>query len=154
MEAWQKGESGNPFGNRSRYMPKVNAFRTICQEYSKETFELLWELVQNRLTHELVRFQAMKFILEHAYGKAPQCMEVKSEESIAPNMMSSEQLRLAAANKTKELVFSLIESGKIEEYIRAYKEDPDINSNEEASSINDKDVIEGSFQKCLEKIPV
>jgi hypothetical protein len=59
-------------------------------------------------------------------------------------MMTSEQLNLAAAKKTKELVFSLIETGReeeideIEEYIRAKRK---------CSVINDKDVIEGSANK-------
>lgn len=154
MEAWQKGESGNPFTIKPRREKlKIGDLRIICQEYGPQLVEHLVEMIENKGTHETVRFQAVKFMWEQGYGKARQSIEFKVGESIPPNMMTTEQLKLAAAGKTKELVFSLIESGKMEEYIRAYKEGSDINSNKEATSINDKEVIEGSCQR-LEKTPV
>lgn len=151
MEAWQKGESGNPFlPKQKKEKLRIGDLRTICQEYGPRLVEHLVEMIENKGTHEAVRFQAVKFMWEQGYGKARQSIEFKVSEPIAPSMMTSEQLKLAAANKTQELVFSLIESGKMEEYIRAYKEVSDINLNKEPNVINDKDVIEGSCQKCIE----
>lgn len=112
--AWQKGESGNPFGRR----PSVNAFRAICQTYSKEAFERLWRMTDDVCIHEAVRFQALKLIVEQAWGRAPQSMEVKVQERVLPSMMTTEQLKLAIAGQTKELVCSLIESGKLDEYTK------------------------------------
>lgn len=135
---WQKGQSGNPFGMR----PKMNAFRAICQTYSKEAFELLKELVENRATHEAVRLQGLKFILEHAWGKAPQSVEIKVTENVVPDMMTTEQLTLAAAGQTQELVCSLIASGKLDEYTREYV---GIKSREE------KDVMEECKEEHVNK---
>jgi len=144
MDAWQKGESGNPFGDKLRYSPKIRDLRTIYQQNVEEVYNILLGIVRDTEVHAHVRGQIGKFILEQATGKARQSIEFKVEETIAPNMMTSEQLNLAAAKKTKELVFSLIETGReeeideIEEYIRAKRK---------CSVINDKDVIEGSANK-------
>jgi hypothetical protein len=146
MDAWQKGESGNPFGDKLRYAPKIRDLRTIYQQNVEEVYNILLGIVRDTEVQPHVRGVIGKFILEQATGKARQSIEFKVEESIAPNMMTSEQLNLAAAKKTKELVFSLIESGnqeeidEIEEYIRAKRK---------CSVINDTDVIEGSV-KLLE----
>lgn len=113
---WQRGETGNPFGRR----PKVNLFRTICQEYSREAFEHLKEMIENPLTHSAVKFQALKFVLESAWGRARQSIEIKMDEVISPAMMTTEQLKLAAAGQTEELVCNLMATGKLEEYTRRY----------------------------------
>lgn len=111
---WQKGESGNPFGRR----PAVNPFRAICQTYSQEAFNKLWKMVDDVMIHEAVRFQALRLIVEQAWGRAPQSMEVKVQERVLPSMLTTEQLKLAIAGQTKELVCSLMETGKLEEYTK------------------------------------
>lgn len=118
MDAWEKGEFGKPFGSR----PKINALRTLCAGYLPQAWELLLDLVNNKMTNETVKLQGLKFIFEQACGKAPQTVEVKVMDGISPNMMSMEQLRLVAAGKAKELVFSLIQSGQIDEYIKEHKD--------------------------------
>lgn len=117
--AWIRGETGNPFNKRG--LLKVNAFQHLCQEYAPQAFKMLREIVEDVLQDGSVRVQGLKFMVEHAYGKARQSIDVKHEESIVPEMMTSEQLRLAAAGQTEELVCSLIESGKLNEYTRGYE---------------------------------
>lgn len=112
--SWKKGESGNIFGRR----PNVNVFRTLCQSYGEEAFRRLLEFIDNETFHEAVRFSALKLLIEQGYGKAPQSLEVKVNERILPSMMTTEQLKLAVAGHTKELVQSFIESGKLDEYVR------------------------------------
>ena len=63
-----------------------------------------------------MRVQGLKFMVEHAHGKARQAIDVKHEEVVLPDMMTQEQLILAAAGQTEELVCSLIASGKLEDY--------------------------------------
>lgn len=111
----QSTNIGNPFAKS-----KINAFKALCQGYAPEAFELIKELIDNRSTHEAVRFQALKFVVEQAYGKASQSVHVRSDGDISAPMMSTEQLRLAAAGQTQELVCNLIETGKLDEYTRAY----------------------------------
>ena len=117
--AWIRGETGNPFNKRG--LLKVNAFQHLCQEYAPQAFKMLREIVEDVLQDGNVRVQGLKFMVEHAYGKARQSIDVKHEESIVPEMMTSEQLRLAAAGQTEELVCSLIESGKLDDYTRGYE---------------------------------
>lgn len=117
--AWIRGETGNPFSKRG--LLKVNAFQHLCQEYAPQAFKMLREIVEDVLQDGSVRVQGLKFIVEHAYGKARQSIDVKHEESIVPEMMTSEQLQLAAAGQTEELVCSLIESGKLDDYTRGYE---------------------------------
>jgi len=139
MDAWQKGESGNPLEQGKRQ--KIKTLDIILQDRCPRAFEILWKMIEDEDVHAHIRMQGVKFWIEQTRGKARQSMEFKVEESIAPNMMTTEQLNFAASKKTKELVFSLIESGQkeeideIEEYIRAKRN---------GSVINDKDVIEGS----------
>lgn len=117
--AWIRGETGNPFNKRG--LLNVNAFQHLCQEYAPQAFKMLRDIVEDVLQDGSVRVQGLKFMVEHAYGKARQSIDVKHEESIVPEMMTSEQLRLAAAGQTEELVCSLIESGKLNEYTRRYE---------------------------------
>lgn len=112
----QSTNIGNPF-SKSR----VNAFKALCQGYAPEAFALIKEMIENRSTHEAVRFQALKFVVEQAYGKAAQSVHIRSDGDISAPMMSTEQLRLAAAGQTQELVCNLIETGKLDEYTRAYQ---------------------------------
>jgi hypothetical protein len=148
MDAWQKGESGNPIEQRKR-APKHKVLDIILQDYCPRALELVMEIVEDKGVDAHVRLQGLKFWIDHAKGKARQSMEFKVEESIAPQMMTMEQLNFAASKKTKELVFSLIESGQkeeideIEEYIRAKRN---------GSAINDKDVIEGSSSKVIDVV--
>lgn len=118
MDAWKNGEFGNPLAGRSR----VNALRTIAQAYLKHSIEDLWEIAQDRATPASTRAKIYIFILEQGFGRAPQSMEVNVTDGLQPSMISTEQLKLMAAGKIKELVFSLIQSGKIEDYIKAHKE--------------------------------
>ncbi len=118
MDEWQKGEFGKPIN----FAPKVNAFRAICQMYAPEAGRLLWEMATDKLNHEGVRFQALKLISEQAYGKAPQSVDVKVMDNISPSMMTTEQLKLIAAGKIKELIFGIIQSGQIEDYLREHRE--------------------------------
>lgn len=118
---WERGKSGNPSGRK----PLITAFRTLCQNYSYQAFDMLKELVENRGTHEAVRFQGLKFILESGWGRPAQAIEVRMEEGKPPDMMTTEQLKMAAAGQTEELVYSLIQSGKIDEYKQRLAELPD-----------------------------
>jgi hypothetical protein len=117
--AWIRGETGSPF-NRQGIL-KANAFQKLCQEYAPTAFSLIREIVENPLQEGSVRIQGLKFMVEHAYGKARQSIDLKAEEPIDPGMMSQSQLMLAAAGQTEELVCSLIESGKLDEYRRRYE---------------------------------
>ena len=117
--AWIRGETGNPFNSQGRL--KANTFSLLCQEYAPKAFSLLKDIVEDVLQEGGVRVSALKFMVEHAYGKARQSIDVKQVESLMPEMMTSEQLRLAAAGQTEELVCSLIESGKLDDYTRGYE---------------------------------
>jgi len=136
--AWAKGQSGNAYGRR----PSVNAFRTLCKDYSYKAFEMLKEIVEDRALHEAVRFQGLKFILESAYGKASQSIEVSLAEGIESDKMTHEQLALAASGQTEELVYNLIKSGKYEEYKRKYDQ-----ANGEPALIEGSRVLEGKEER-------
>ena len=119
MDAWQKGEFGKPsFGSQ----PKMNPARAVCYAHLPKIWDLLWGIVNDENHEVSVRGNLLRFMMEQACGKAPKSMEVKTMDRINPNMMSTEQLTLMAAGKVKELVFSVIQSGQIDEYLSEYKE--------------------------------
>lgn len=111
---WKKGESGNPYGRR----PGVNVFKKLCQSYSQDIFRILWEMFENPNSHPAVRFQIGKFMQEQGYGRAQEALKDITVIEESPEMMTTEQLKLAAAGQTQELVCNLIESGKIDGYTR------------------------------------
>lgn len=117
--AWIRGETGNPFSRQG--VVKVNPFQRLCQEFAPQAFKLLREIAEDVSQEGSVRSQNLRYLVDHAYGKARQSVDLKYEESIVPEMMTSEQLRLAAAEQTEELVCSLIESGQLNEYTRRYE---------------------------------
>jgi len=117
--AWIRGETGNPFIRRN--LLNVNAFQNLCRDYAPKAFSLLREIVEDPLQEGSVRMQGLKFMVEHAYGKARQSIDFKVEEQVDPGMMSQAQLMLAADGQTEELVCSLMESGKLNEYTRRYE---------------------------------
>jgi hypothetical protein len=119
MDAWKKGEFGNPVGNGSRL--KLNALRLFCQDFTPQAAKVIQEIILNS-DNDSARFQAAKFVLEQAYGKAPHSMEIKITDGLSPSMMSAEQIKMFAAGKVRELVFSIIQSGQIEKYIEDYRE--------------------------------
>lgn len=115
MEAWQQGEFGNPIGAQI----KVNALRKVCQSFSKQSMDVLMEIMLNPMSEEKNRIAVAKFILEQGYGKAPQSMEFKITEGLSPNMMSSDQLRMFASGKIQELIINLHQTGKLDEYLKS-----------------------------------
>jgi hypothetical protein len=106
----------NPFAGA-----RIDTFKALCQAYAPEALALIKDMIEDRSTREAIRFQALKFVVEQAYGKASQSLVIREEQEVSAAMMSTAQLRLAAAGQTQELVCSLIESGKLDEYTRAYK---------------------------------
>lgn len=111
---WVKGQSGNPKG----MIPTVTAFRTLCQEYSYKAIEMLKEIVENRATHEAVRFQGLKFILEAAHGKAQQSIKFEMDYSNqTPESMTTEQLKMLAQGQTESFLADLYRTGKLKEYM-------------------------------------
>jgi len=118
MDAWLKGEFGKPFGSQ----PKLNPARTVCFAHLPQIWNLLWKIVNDEQQDAIGRGKLLWCMIEQACGKAPKSMEVKDTDGINPNMMSNEQLRLMAAGKMKELIFSVIQSGQIEDYIREHRE--------------------------------
>jgi hypothetical protein len=117
MENWQKGEFGNPINGRK----KLNWLRAKCLELTPEALKLMWNIGNDDGHPVSARIKALSYILDQGSGKAPQSMEVSLTEELAPNMMSTEQLKLIAAGKFKELIFGLIQSGEIEEYLKAHR---------------------------------
>lgn len=115
MEAWQQGEFGNPIGTQI----KVNSLRKVCQSFSKQSMDVLMEIMLNPMSEEKSRIAVAKFILEQGYGKAPQSMEFKVTEGLSPNMMSTEQLRMFASGKVQELILNLHQTGKLDEYLKS-----------------------------------
>jgi len=119
MEAWKKGEFGSPFANGAP--PKINALRLFCQSVAPKVVEEFTRIALYS-ENEALRIQAGKYLLDQSYGKAPQSMEIKVTEGLSPSMMSSEQIKMFAAGKVRELIFSMIQSGQIEQYTQAYQE--------------------------------
>lgn len=115
MEAWQQGDFGNPIG----VQPKINALRKVCQSFSKQSMDVLMDIMLNPMSEEKNRIAVAKFILEQGYGKAPQSMEFKVTEGLAPNMMSPDQLRMYASGKIQELIVNLHQTGKLNEYLKS-----------------------------------
>jgi hypothetical protein len=120
MDEWLKGEFGKPFGSQ----PKLNPVRAICYAHLPKIWNLMWRIVDDESNPESLstRGTLLKFMMEQAGGRAPKSMEVKATDGLNPNMMSTEQIKLMAAGKIKELVFSVIQSGQIDEYIREHRE--------------------------------
>ena len=116
--AWKRVETGNPFRLGSSV---GDEFMRLCRQYAPQMFHHVKEIVENKDEFGATRLNAMKFIRETGYGKPRQAIELNVEQDIPPEMMTSEQLRLAAAAQTKELVLSLIESGQLDEYTRGYE---------------------------------
>lgn len=115
MEAWQKGEFGNPIG----VQPKVNALRKACQNFSKQAWDILVELASDPGGDEKNRRVIATWMLEQAWGRVPQSMEIQSNEGLSPNMMSAEQLRMFASGKIQELIINLHQTGKLDEYLKS-----------------------------------
>ncbi len=70
LRPWQPGQSGNPGGR-----PKVNPeLRRAAQEHSVEALDVLVEVMRTGRPGE--RLQAAREILDRAYGKPSQAVEV------------------------------------------------------------------------------
>lgn len=147
MASWVKGESGNPYGRR----PPVNVFKELCQAYSTDVFRILWGIFENPNSHPAVRFQIGKFLQEQGYGRAPLALEVKAVQDITPSMMTTEQLKLAAAGQTQELVCNLIASGKLDEYAKMVNA-PDSHVELLENLSCEKDVIDSQEEKPVGKV--
>ena len=115
---WKRVETGNPFKHGSVV---GDEFMRLCRQYAPQMFNHVREIVENKDEYGATRLNAMKFIRETGYGKPRQAVELNLEPDIPPEMMTSEQLRLAAAAQTRELVLNLIESGQLDEYTRGYE---------------------------------
>lgn len=114
--AWIRGETGSPFARRSS---STNAYQTLVRELGLKAIALIWNIGQD--PNDRDRLQALKFIVEQGQGKARQAVDLRIEEQIDPGMMTQAQLMLAADGQTEELVCSLMESGKLNEYTRRYE---------------------------------
>jgi len=118
---WKSAATGNPINKRAVATVKVNRYRNLCQEFTEEAFAIMRTIIRDEGIDPAVRLNGCYRLMESGWGKAPQSVEIKSNDSMLPEMMSQEQLMLAAAGQTQELVCSLIESGKIADYAPGYE---------------------------------
>jgi hypothetical protein len=116
--AWKRVEIGNPFRRGSSV---GDEFMKLCHEHGPQMFKYVWEIITNKDEFGSVRLNAIKFLRETSHGKPRQAIELTVDQEIPPEDMTTEQLRLAAAAQTKDLVYSLLDSGKLDEYIRGYE---------------------------------
>ena len=73
--AWRPGESGNPGGR-----PKVAAeIRDLAREYGAKAIERLVALMHSK--NESVAVRAVEAILDRAYGRSMQAMELTEKTS-------------------------------------------------------------------------
>jgi hypothetical protein len=116
---WKSAGSGNPLNKR--LAAKVNMYRNLCQQFTEEAVAIMQSIVRNELVDPAIRLNGCHRLMESGWGKAPQSVEVKTNDSVLPELMTQEQLMLAAAGQTQELVCSLIESGKLGDYAPGYE---------------------------------
>ena len=111
-------ETGSPFKQGSQ---KLNAWRNLCENFTEEAFGIMLSIVRNEGVDPAVRLNGCKSLMEARWGKAPQSVEISSDDLMLPSLMSHEQLMLAAEAQTEALVCSLIQSGKLDEIVRRYE---------------------------------
>lgn len=120
MEAWKQGEFGVPTPiKRKSQASTFNAARTVFQDFMPEAAEIIKDIARDVMAPHSIRFQCVKFAYEQTYGKAFQSVEVKVSESLSPNMMSTEQLKMYMNGNIQELIVNLHQTGKLEEYLKS-----------------------------------
>ncbi len=77
------------------------------------------ELASDPMGDEKNRRVIATWMLEQAYGRVPQSMEITESDGLSPNMMSSDQLRMYASGKVRELILNLHQTGKLDEYLKS-----------------------------------
>ncbi|TXH52118.1 MAG: hypothetical protein E6Q97_16830 [Desulfurellales bacterium] len=73
---WKAGQSGNP-GGRPKILEEV---KSLAREKGRAAFERIVELMGS--DDERVAFAAAKEVLDRAYGKAPQHMEITKRQHL------------------------------------------------------------------------
>ncbi len=122
--AWQKGHTGNPKGI-NQYAGVQNVFRNLCKRDVYKLYGLLMDIVENHDVNPSARVAGLKFMLESGFGKAAQAIEVNMATGKTPDMMTTEQLKLAAEGQTEALVLDLIATGRLQEIQDRFKEELD-----------------------------
>ena len=79
---WKPGQSGNP-GGQTKLTLEAKEFRDKCREASPEAFGVIIELMTSA-KDQSIRLQAAKLILERAYGKPAQSVELTGEGGTKP----------------------------------------------------------------------
>ena len=73
--SWKPGQSGNPGGR-----PKaVGHVRDLAREHTKEAIETLVDIMRNG-DKDVARARAAEVLLDRAWGRAPQAMEISGPQ--------------------------------------------------------------------------
>lgn len=72
--AFQKGQSGNPGGR-----PKAKGLREASQKYTQEALDTLAHWMRQR-ENPTASVKATELILDRAWGKSPQAMELTGKD--------------------------------------------------------------------------
>jgi hypothetical protein len=123
---FQKGQSGNPGGR-----PKSAELRAVCREHTPKAVETLVALMDDK--SPMIRLKASAEILDRAYGKAPQSVDIAMQDAqeatleakrpLTPHEVASALGELVAAAE-KEIGLSALMGASTQERIKRVLEHP------------------------------
>lgn len=79
MHGGAREGSGRKKGQLS---PLRKEIKEKAQKYGLDLIDTAYEMAKNPETHDNVRFQVIKFIIEHGFGRAIQTVSVEADEEV------------------------------------------------------------------------